>query len=461
MQLNLLGNNMSDRAWLRRWTMLAAGLATLAGTAISIAQNAPVPVQPPTPPPAQDGSFDRPLNGDAGDEERDANQAQVRGRSTSSVTINENGKTYSVQAVDGVITRVEVDGKVVPKNRYRHQEGKLEILDIDGNVEKSIDIELNGRGIGFGPGVRTRVFNGEAARRQGGQEPREVENRQRGRQDALRGLALAEPERPKVMLGITFSEVEDGGDGVVVDSIIEGLPAHSAGIREGDVILKVGKDEVLGNGTFRGLLRKFNAGDQADFTIVRDGQQKIVTVGFVAYDGQRLGQLNAMGELPVWPEGQWNMQGLDKMGEEMNRAFGEDFAKRFRLQMGDTSEVRQALEEARNELREAMEELREAAATELDAVRTEANNQLQNALDQLEKASALLAAKGQRHFWGEGQNGEVLVVPVQPVPPVAPVAPIAPRGRANRNDGTASEELRLLREQLQRMEERMKELEKR
>jgi hypothetical protein len=78
-------------------------------------------------------------------------------------------------------------------------------------------------------------------------------------------------------------------------------------------------------------------------------------------------------------------------------------------------------------------------------------------LESIAKAKESLGGEG--NVWTRDNNGRMLVLPRVPVAPRAPRALGGAAGDAQ-GDATA-EQLRLLREQLQRMEDRMKELEKR
>ena len=68
------------------------------------------------------------------------------------------------------------------------------------------------------------------------------------------------------------------GEGVWVNSVFEGDPAHQAGIRIGDVILKIGGTSVGSPNRMIRLIGAFSPGQSVNLDILRDGKRKVVTV---------------------------------------------------------------------------------------------------------------------------------------------------------------------------------------
>lgn len=67
-------------------------------------------------------------------------------------------------------------------------------------------------------------------------------------------------------------------DGVVVVEVINDSPASRAGLKSGDVIVKVGKDDVKTIAEFRYYLYKYNVGDEVELTIYRNGKTEKIKV---------------------------------------------------------------------------------------------------------------------------------------------------------------------------------------
>jgi Tol biopolymer transport system component len=83
----------------------------------------------------------------------------------------------------------------------------------------------------------------------------------------------------KVTLGV-MPDYTDHGDGLHVDGVTEGRPADLAGIKEGDVLTKIGTCEIKEVYSYMECLGKINSGDELPVTFKRNGESKTVTVKF-------------------------------------------------------------------------------------------------------------------------------------------------------------------------------------
>lgn len=83
----------------------------------------------------------------------------------------------------------------------------------------------------------------------------------------------------KVTLGI-MPDYTDHGDGLHVDGVTENRPAQIAGIKEGDVITKIGDCEIKEVYGYMNCLAKINAGDELPVTFIRNGETIVVKVKF-------------------------------------------------------------------------------------------------------------------------------------------------------------------------------------
>lgn len=253
----------------------AAALGLLAGTAA-----------------AQQDDFNRPLS-------RAKERAAQPGVSSSRIQISsqEGDQSYEVSIVDGDVS-AKVNGKKVPAERVRRSKDKVEILDKNGEVLKSFDIGLAVPAAPSAPRGWTAI----------GGEPN--------------AGAIAMAARPRVMIGITMSE---GEDGVAVDHVYEGLPAAKAGLKGGDVIIEVDGKGDLTQKAFREALNAKEAGDKVKLKIRRDGQEKELTVELQKFDAERLGGGAFNMADPAMPKEAWRdaFQGNEewqKRIEEMMRA---------------------------------------------------------------------------------------------------------------------------------------------
>jgi serine protease Do len=95
-------------------------------------------------------------------------------------------------------------------------------------------------------------------------------------------------------------------NGALVTGVIEGSPAEKAGIKQGDVILKINGQAVKDNRELSRKIAALNAGDKATFTIWRDNKQIAITVTVVKRD--------RVAEAPAAPDGDGPVQKLTSMG---------------------------------------------------------------------------------------------------------------------------------------------------
>lgn len=83
----------------------------------------------------------------------------------------------------------------------------------------------------------------------------------------------------KVTLGIMPSYA-DTKDGLHIDGVTEKRPADLAGIKSGDILIRIGKCEVKEVYSYMDCLAKVNSGDELPVTVSRDGKEMTVNVKF-------------------------------------------------------------------------------------------------------------------------------------------------------------------------------------
>lgn len=83
----------------------------------------------------------------------------------------------------------------------------------------------------------------------------------------------------KVTLGI-MPDYTDHGDGLHVDGVTEGRPAQLAGIKEKDIITKIGDCEIKEVYSYMDCLAKLSIGDVKEVQFIRDGKPMVVKVTF-------------------------------------------------------------------------------------------------------------------------------------------------------------------------------------
>lgn len=70
----------------------------------------------------------------------------------------------------------------------------------------------------------------------------------------------------------------EGVDGALVNDVEDGSPADDAGVRKGDVIVRVGRTDTPGASELTRAIRKMKAGEKTSLTVVRDGDRKTLSV---------------------------------------------------------------------------------------------------------------------------------------------------------------------------------------
>jgi hypothetical protein len=286
----------------RRVVSLAAVLAVLAGTAAAQAQS------------SVEGSFDQPLKGQAG-------KSTVRGLTT--IKENDDDHSYSVK-IEGDKVTAEVDGKELPAKRVRQRNGRVELLDEDGGVMKSFNIRTFAATTPFaGPRMRVETIQPGA---QGG---------------GFGGPQVWTPsEPPKVMMGVTMSDAEDGG--VQIETVIDELPAQKAGVKVGDRIVKANGKEVDNQQELREIIRGAEPGDTLTLVVDRDGKETQLKVKLTKWDQKLLPttpmvpdvftQLHAAGD-----------ENLEKAREQLRAAL-DQIKNEKRLEGRNLDRVRESLE---------------------------------------------------------------------------------------------------------------------
>ncbi|MEV0230648.1 trypsin-like peptidase domain-containing protein [Nonomuraea sp. NPDC050786] len=79
-------------------------------------------------------------------------------------------------------------------------------------------------------------------------------------------------------LGVSVTDATGDVPGALVRQVTAGSPAEKAGLKQGDLITKIGSTPVQGGDTVVGQVRGFKVGQQVEVTYQRDGKTSTVTV---------------------------------------------------------------------------------------------------------------------------------------------------------------------------------------
>jgi putative serine protease PepD len=67
-------------------------------------------------------------------------------------------------------------------------------------------------------------------------------------------------------------------DAAIIAQITSGAPADKAGLKEGDAVIAVDGEPVNGADSLVAQIRERGPGTTAKLTVVRDGQEKVISV---------------------------------------------------------------------------------------------------------------------------------------------------------------------------------------
>lgn len=76
-------------------------------------------------------------------------------------------------------------------------------------------------------------------------------------------------------------------NGVFVPAVTEGGSADKAGIKEGDVIIKIGDITVNKGSDLQEQISKYHPGDKVNVTVIRDKSEKVITATLLSKDGEK------------------------------------------------------------------------------------------------------------------------------------------------------------------------------
>lgn len=222
----------------------------------------------------------------AGDHDQDV-RVRTKGVWVMNDDQDEAGHRIEVRVNNGEVT-VKMDGKDVPDDRIRMDDGQIVILDRDGNELKSFGVFLGD-------------YEGDFDFNFGGGWP-----------NALDEYWTSLPEsQPNVMLGVHMSEPDDAvlyhlrldpGESTMITGIYENLPAHSAGLALYDVITAIDGRKPATPEVVRNALADLQPGDKITLTAIHEGRTKEYDVRLEAFDPARMQSAHLIGRGRVTAE---------------------------------------------------------------------------------------------------------------------------------------------------------------
>ncbi len=435
----------------RGWGVAAATLMVLAaGSASALAQSSPAEKES-----ARKFNYDRRLGGGEGGS-GGGGQATTTSQGATSVIVSQStgqdGHQYAVRIENGEVVSAQIDGKDVPQDRIRKSDGKVEILDKDGAVVHTVDLapvptpSAGGRGGNW-------TWNAQpSTRRRGNLRITPAPAVPAAPSIPGQPLTIETWTPPPVMLGITMSEPDDDvaehlgvkPDEVIrVDSVLDGLPASAAGVKEHDIIVSVDGQKPINQEKLREILRGKKAGDTLTLSIISKGKSEDVKIALEAYDPTKLGQGGMT--FSVTPDQGWNGTIED----------GQAFQSLRGLIAEQLGEAKPKIDEACKAIEDVITQLKQSGEVSGEKIKEQTVAMLSDVLKKLEQKSAVTA----EHMLGLNQlfsgqplpRGQAAPGEGQPRPQVY-ITPVP---------GAQPDQIDRLNAALERMEKRLAELEER
>lgn len=91
------------------------------------------------------------------------------------------------------------------------------------------------------------------------------------------GLAVYELSAARYIIGFKL-DIDDDIEGIYIDSVSKNSPAEEAGLKAGDVLVKIGEHDITSVSEFRYALYKYKPGEKVKVDVIRNGKTKTFTV---------------------------------------------------------------------------------------------------------------------------------------------------------------------------------------
>lgn len=283
----------------------------------------------------EDDAFKRPLG--------QGKAQRMQGEARSTITQNDNGNSLRVEIVNGNVDSVTHNGEKLAKDRYRYENGKLEVLDKDGKVVHELQVGVMGEMPAMPPMPRVPALPdvpllGDVFRH----GPRVMVA------PRLRDNGVI--KQPKVRMGIMMA-ADGEAEAVIISGVTEDSPAEKAGLKVGDVIERIDGKRVRTQQDLRDALLEKNPGDKVQLRVERDSNELEISVDLAKADDAAPVQ----GFSFVYPgDGQGNgAGGIDAAQKELAKAVDE-----LQSALGELNKEKVNLDGAKVQLQEALNGLR-------------------------------------------------------------------------------------------------------
>lgn len=253
----------------------------------------------------------------------------------------DDGNTLTVRRVNDEPIVVKLNGKVLQKDQYTFKNGVVTITTRGNTLELRMPQQL------------AAPTAPAAGRIRLAEPPAPAQLRGSGTGWAQDRAPETVQGQPKVMLGVVMGEPEamvvehfglDAKKAVLLERVVEGLPAAKAGLKDQDIIIGFGeKAEPRSADEIRKILAKAEPGSAVKVKIIRKGQPKTVELKFEAFDAQALGRVPASGggagQLRLAPQGDGPFGGGPWTAIEMEKEAQHSHMEKAERAMKEAAEM--------------------------------------------------------------------------------------------------------------------------
>lgn len=355
---------------------------------------------------------------DARQERADKKDAYQEVRTVVEINRTVDGKAVTVRRVNDQPIVVKLDGKEISKDHYKMKDGVV-IITMPGS-HRTVEIEMPEHNAGNPFVGRVTLAEPVAPRlpaqvRAGGNAPAGWAQAQ---------TADSPQSQPRVMLGVVMAEPDsmilehlglDAKKAVMLERVVEGLPAQKAGLQAKDIVIGFGENaEPRSADDIRKVLAKAEPGTKVKVKVIRKGHPITVDLKLEAFDAAALGRTPA----PAAAGGVGQLRRLAPPGDNQWRAFEHEreqqhsHMQRAEQAMKEAAEMLARMErdldhksaEAHKHASKAIEQAI-AAMKEGEAFGFEIEDMRRMQQEAVERLRGDLAGNQDRRFWAEPGDG--------------------------------------------------------
>lgn len=212
-------------------------------------------------------------------------------------TVSDGEQVFKMKFEDGEY-EITIDGKPVSFSRIKEDGDSILVISDKGEticefLHPSVGESVASGGVRFSSGNNMNFFQSSTA----GAPSVSTWISAAGDEERNQKITI-DVEQPKVMLGINMSEpgaalrkhlrLDDDRQVIMVEKVIEGLPAAKAGMESYDIIVSINDSKEASGETLHKALMEHKAGDKLKIWVLRAGEKLLIEPELVAYDGEKL-----------------------------------------------------------------------------------------------------------------------------------------------------------------------------